>query len=116
MSESPATLSIDGKDYVILPRAEYLKLVQGSPRSVVLKDARSVVRARLGSNLRQARKTASLTQAELAERLGISQAMVSAAEAGRQRVAERYVARVLKACGLPKDWSASKSSRGKSSR
>jgi ribosome-binding protein aMBF1 (putative translation factor) len=113
MAESPATLNVDGKDYVVLPRAEYLKLVQGSAKPETLNDARSVVRAALGSNLRAARKVAGLTQSELAERLDISQAMVSAAEAGRQRVAERYVARVLKACGLPKDWKPATTARRK---
>ena len=113
MSESPATLNIDGKHYVILPRAEYLKLVQSSAKPETLKDARSVVRAALGTNLRSARKVAGLTQIELAERLDISQAMVSAAEAGRERVAERYVARVLKACGLPKDWTPATTARRK---
>jgi ribosome-binding protein aMBF1 (putative translation factor) len=111
MSDSPATLSINGKDYVVLPRAEYLKLVQKSPKAPVLRDARLKVRASLGTSLRKAREAADLTQTELASRLGISQAMVSAAEAGRQRVAERYVARVLKACGLPKDWTPGRPAR-----
>jgi hypothetical protein len=34
--------------------------------------------------------------------------MVSGAESGTISVSERYVAAVLKACGLPTDWSAPK--------
>ena len=45
-----------------------------------------------------------LTQAELAKKLGVKQPIVSKAECGTGRVGERYIARVLKACGLPKDW------------
>jgi transcriptional regulator with XRE-family HTH domain len=52
----------------------------------------------------EARQAARLTQAQLAKRLGRSQAMVSQAESGTSRVSERYVSKVLDACGLQQDW------------
>jgi transcriptional regulator with XRE-family HTH domain len=54
--------------------------------------------------LRAARDKAGLSQPELAKKLRKSQSMVAGAEAGRVRVGERYVAAVLRACKLPKDW------------
>jgi transcriptional regulator with XRE-family HTH domain len=56
-----------------------------------------------GSNwadrVRRARKDAGITQAELARRLGKSQAFVSQAESGATRIGPRYVDAVLRACG-----------------
>ena len=96
-------LTLDGKSYVILPKAEYLKLRRGDtpPHTV---DAIEYARAAIGVDLRTAREAAGLTQADLAKKLRKSQTMVSQAEAGNVSVGERYVASVLKACGLPKDW------------
>jgi ribosome-binding protein aMBF1 (putative translation factor) len=98
-------VKLDGKEYVILPKAEYLKLRKGDtpPRTV---DAIDFARASIGADLRAAREAAEMTQAELAMKLKKSQTMVSQAEAGHVSVGERYVAAVLKACGLPKGWKA----------
>jgi transcriptional regulator with XRE-family HTH domain len=63
-------------------------------------------RASLGEKLRKARKEAGLTQAELAKRLGKSQALVSSVERGADSAGERYVKAVLEACWLPPDWRA----------
>ena len=104
MAESPGSLSIDGKKYVVLPRSEYQRLVNAAGPAA-LKNARKVLRSSIGASLRDARETAGLTQVQLAAKLRVTQPMVAAAESGKGRVAERYVARVLKACGLPKDWS-----------
>jgi DNA-binding XRE family transcriptional regulator len=96
-------LKLDGKTYVILPKAEYLRLRRGdTPPDTV--DAISFARTAISNDLRAARDAAGLTQAQLAEKLDKSQTMVSLAEAGNVSVGERYVASVLKACGLPKDW------------
>jgi ribosome-binding protein aMBF1 (putative translation factor) len=100
------TLTIRGTEYVVLPRAEYLKQVGMVPPGSV--EALSYVRASVAEGLRAARETAGLTQGELADKLGKSQTLVSQAEGGRERVGERYVASVLKACGLPKDWKPAK--------
>jgi hypothetical protein len=43
MASSPGTLSIDGKDYVVLPKADYLRLV-GKTASAKLEDARGALR------------------------------------------------------------------------
>lgn len=96
------TLKIAGVDYVVIPRAEYLKQVGSVPPGSV--KALPYVRESIATALRAAREHAGLKQAELAEKLGKSQTLISQAEGGRGRVGERYVAAVLKACGLPKDW------------
>lgn len=100
-------IMLDSKEYVILPKAEYVKLSKGAvpPDSI---DAIAHADASIGTNLKLAREASGLTQEQLAERLGKSQAMVSGAENGRVRVSARYVAAVLKACGLPSTWTASK--------
>lgn len=57
--------------------------------------------------MRLAREQAELTQAALAGKLGVTQAMVSRAESGTARVSSAYIGRVLKACKLPPDWTRS---------
>jgi ribosome-binding protein aMBF1 (putative translation factor) len=100
-------LKLDGKTYVILPKAEYLRLRRGeTPPNTV--DAIEYARASIGADLRAAREHAGLTQEELATKLRKSQTMVSQAEAGHVSVGERYIASVLKACRLPKDWRPTK--------
>jgi DNA-binding XRE family transcriptional regulator len=98
------SIRIAGTEYVIVSKAEYLDLrrAAGVPAGSV--DAVDHAQTSIGRGLHAARTKAKLTQGELAKRLDVSQAMVSGAERGRVRIAERYVASVLKACGLPKDW------------
>jgi DNA-binding XRE family transcriptional regulator len=63
------------------------------------------VRAKvLAPRLRAARRQAGLTQTQLAERMGRSQALVSLAERGALRIGTPYLRTVLEACGLPSDW------------
>jgi ribosome-binding protein aMBF1 (putative translation factor) len=100
---SAAKLRIADQDLVVLTRTDYLRLVEAAGPSA-LKDAREVARASIGASLRRAREIAGLTQTTLAKRLRVSQPLVAAAESGKARVGERYAARLLKACGLPKDW------------
>jgi len=104
-------LTIAGVDYVVIPRAEYLRLQDLHPDGAV--DAHAFLRGSIATDLRAAREAAKLTQAELAERMGKSQTMVSQAESGSARVSERYVRNVLKACGLPDDWSGQKVTKRK---
>jgi ribosome-binding protein aMBF1 (putative translation factor) len=96
------TLTVGGVEYVVIPKAEYLRM-QGTPLPPGTVDAHAYVRGSIAEALKQARDAAGLTQAELAERMGKSQTMISQAESGAARVSERYVASVLKACGLPPD-------------
>jgi ribosome-binding protein aMBF1 (putative translation factor) len=101
------TILLEGTEYVILPKAEYLRLrdrKETVPAGAV--DAVAHADASLRANLRRAREAAGLTQEQLASLLGKSQAMVSGVENGRVRFSKRYVAAVLEACGLPEDWSA----------
>jgi ribosome-binding protein aMBF1 (putative translation factor) len=117
------TIVIENKEYVILPKADYLRLSERQDafpgetpaivpapttpqrgREAATVDAIAYANATLAANLRRARETAGLTQEQLAKRLGKSQAMVSGAEGGRVRVSTRYVAAVVKACGLPEGW------------
>ena len=64
-----------------------------------------------GAFLAAARHAAGLTQAELAERLGKSQTLVSLAERGRVWTGDAYRSDVLKACGLPGTWKPKKGSK-----
>jgi len=57
-----------------------------------------------GAFLLAARRAAGLTQTQLAERLGKSQALVSLTERGKTWTGDPYRLDVLKACGLPVDW------------
>jgi ribosome-binding protein aMBF1 (putative translation factor) len=109
----PQTIKLGSTEYVILPKAEYLRLqkVAGVPAGSV--DAIEFTRASIGRDLRAAREHAKLTQAELADKLGKSQPMISGAESGAISVSERYVRSVLKACKLPEDWNGAKPKRSK---
>lgn len=100
---APAILQIDGKDYVVLPKADYVRLTNAAGPDG-LQDAHAFVRASIAADLRKAREQAGLSQSALAKKLAVTQPMVSATEAGRTRVSEKYVRRVLKACKLPPDW------------
>jgi len=98
------TLHIDGDEYVALPKADYLRLVgKVAPGAV---DALEYVLGALGRNLKAAREHAGFTQAQLAKKVGKAQTTVSGSESGKIRVSEKYVAKVLKVCGLPVDWKA----------
>lgn len=96
------TLHIDGREYVVVPKAEYLRLVKGEPRN----EALEFTMVALGRDLKAAREHAGLSQVELAAKLKKAQATVSGSENGRIRVGEDYVRKVLKVCGLPADWKA----------
>jgi len=101
------TLTVGGIEYVVIPKVDYLMLRDsGRPAGAV--DAHTFVRGSIAADLRAAREAAGLTQAELAEKLGKSQTLVSQAESGTARVSERYVRTVLKACRLPADWTGTK--------
>jgi ribosome-binding protein aMBF1 (putative translation factor) len=108
-------ITVRGVEFVVIPRAEYLRLQSGTlPAGSV--DAHTFVQQSIATDLRAARESAGLTQAQLAERMHKSQTMVSQAESGAMRVSERYVRTVLKACRLPMDWNGSKPSRAKKRR
>ena len=110
--QSVGTLTVGGVEYVVIPKAEYLRMRDsGVPADAV--DAHGFVRGSIAADLRAARETAGLTQAELAKKLGKSQTMVSQAESGAARVSERYVRTVLKACRLHADWNGAKARGGK---
>lgn len=59
---------------------------------------------RLGDRLRRAREYAGLEQRELADRAGISQATISAAETGRQRPHRSTLVLIAAATGVALDW------------
>jgi ribosome-binding protein aMBF1 (putative translation factor) len=101
---------IDGREFVALLKADYLKLTGRTARRLGKRlpkgavDAIEYTRSSIARALRGAREHAGLTQTALARKLRKSQSMVSGAESGHVSVGERYVAAVLKACGLPPDW------------
>lgn len=109
----PPTVKIGKTEYVILPKAEYLRLQGQAGIPAGSAEAVAFGRASIGATLRDAREHAGLTQAELAKKLRKSQPMVSGAESGSISVSERYVSTVLKACGLPADWTGPKRVSGK---
>ena len=90
---------IGGVDFVLVPAARGAIGLSASPSRAVNAAANATTR-----RLWEARREAGLTQAQLAKRLGRSQATVSQAESGRSRVSERYVNRVLEACQLKAGW------------
>ncbi len=94
-------ITIDGAEYIAIPRADYLRLSSEIDGAV---DALTFGRASLGRSLKAARDHAGLTQAELAKKLKKAQATVSGSESGKIQVSSKYVAKVLKVCGLPEDW------------
>jgi ribosome-binding protein aMBF1 (putative translation factor) len=96
-------LTIEGLEYVAIPRADYLRLVD-SDEPV---EAVPFTLGALGRNLKAAREHAGFSQAQLAKKLGKAQTTVSGSENGKVQVSEKYVAKVLKVCGLPEDWKAS---------
>ena len=110
------TIKLGKSEYIIIPKAEYLRLqsVAGIPAGSV--DAIEYARASIGASLKAAREHAGLTQAELAKTLKKSQPMISGAENGSIKVSERYVRTVLKACGLPEDWTGPDAKRRKRAR
>jgi DNA-binding XRE family transcriptional regulator len=100
------TLTIEGREYVAIPRAEYERT-----HPVEKGNALAFIEASLVGNLKLARTEAGLTQAALADAIGVSQAMVANAEAGRTSVSDKYAMRVLKACNLPDDWAPKKAAK-----
>lgn len=94
---------------VVIVKVDNRRDVYGSKRSARSPEpgpveATSFIASSIASNIRMARFDAGLTQAALAERLGVGQTMVAGAEAGRIAIGERYVVAVLKACGQPADY------------
>jgi transcriptional regulator with XRE-family HTH domain len=59
---------------------------------------------RLGDKIRRAREYAGLEQRELANRAGISQATISAAETGRARPHRSTLILIAQATGVSYDW------------
>ena len=55
---------------------------------------------RAGHLIREARRRAGLTQAELAERIGTTQSAVARLERGRSAPSAERLARIVRACGL----------------
>lgn len=122
MKTEPVHVHLDSGEYVIIPRAEYQRLLEGAgdapkhaplplgsasagkPEGLPLAEAKAAVLREMGRRVRSAREQAELTQAALASKLGVTQAMVSRAESGTARVSSAYIGRVLKACKLPPDW------------
>lgn len=108
LADQPQTIRIGRSRYVVIAKAEYdeLRARAGLPAGSV--DAVDYAERAIARTLRQARMHAELTQAELATKLGVRQSMVSQAETGAMSVSDRYLRRVLDACGLSDDWHGTK--------
>jgi transcriptional regulator with XRE-family HTH domain len=103
-------LKIDGIDFVLISAEEFLRLGGDEWRLTGLPRRRASENP-IATRVREARKHAGLTQAQLAMRLDKSQTLVSQAESGRAQVNDRYVGAVLKACGLRRTWGLSRGDR-----
>ncbi len=97
-----ASFRMNNQEYVILSLKEYERLGGAAPAGAV--EAAPYIERSIANGLRAARRSAGLTQSQLAARMGKSQAMISAAENARVRVGERFIKAVLRACHLPADW------------
>jgi ribosome-binding protein aMBF1 (putative translation factor) len=100
-------LHIAGGDYVVVPRAEYMRLVASAVTAsdgVSVSEAKAMALREMGRRVRLARQHVGLTQADLAKKLGCTQAMVSRAESGTVSVSSRFLDRVHRACKLAADW------------
>ena len=89
--------------YVMVPKAFVRTSLQGKPPRNF---ASEYIRWSLGQDLRAARLFAGLNQKALAAKIGKGQSTVSMAEKGTIRVSSAYVRAVIRATGVPKDWSA----------
>jgi len=104
------SIEIGGVQCLIVPAADYEALRERAQSAderapmPALRKPRDIART-----LRDARRTAGISQRQLAERLGRSQSMVSQAERGSARLGERYLRAVLDACGQSDSWVASAS-------
>lgn len=92
------TANINGKEYVLVPREEYLKAKYPNLEDAVLYATKS-----LGDKLRKIREYGGFTQQQLAEKLGCSQSMVANAESGKTVVGGKYLQRVCGICGAEPD-------------
>ena len=90
-------IRVGGVDFELVPAA---RTTSGTRSDVVRSRGAPSTKRKLW----KARRAAGLTQAQLAKRLGRSQAMVSQAESGHTYVGERYLRKVLEACELPPEW------------
>ena len=90
-------IRVGGVDFELVPAA---RTTSGTRSDIVRSRGAPSTQRRLW----KARREAGLTQAQLAKRLGLSQAMVSQAESGHTYVSERYLRKVLEACELPPEW------------
>lgn len=75
MKTEPVFLHLDEGDYVLIPRAEYLRLCGGAdaaPEGLPLAHAKAAVIAEMGKRVRLAREQSGLTQAALAQRLKVT--------------------------------------------
>jgi hypothetical protein len=103
-------MTIADRAFVAVP-VEVLQNLLRAPRSVPSKEvppgsveALAFAGEAIARHLKAARRTAGLTQGEIAARMGISQTRVSLGERGAVPVSTVFVKRWLSACGLPEDW------------
>ncbi len=92
-------IRVGGESYCLIPKGEYLRLLREAGRRSV--DAVEYAKMSIGRNLRQKRKRAGLTQAEVAFKAGIRAETLSRIENGRGNPTVVTVRRILSALGLP---------------
>lgn len=107
-ASSTIAISIGGSDYIAVPVAEYRRLVGSPADGLAGTDAAAYANQRITRTLKAARRHAGLTQSALADKLHVGQGHIANSEAGRERFGVGFVARWIKACGLPADWKPGK--------
>jgi DNA-binding XRE family transcriptional regulator len=98
-SGAPRDVELDGRRYVLVPKAEFERLLQEADRPRA--DAASFVNDPLGPELRARRRRAGLTLAQVAQRAGIAAETLSRIENGRSDPSLGTLRCVLRALEVP---------------
>lgn len=85
---------IDGKKYIMLPVEVLNKLLSATNSG----NYKSIIKDEICERLREARKSAQLTQRELANILDVSHQLISQAENGNLNIGESFVRKFFDAC------------------
>lgn len=101
----PATLTIDGRDYIVVPREDFERLTGAKAPKLPRADkqgrrpARSALRATFAQSLIRRRIAAGLTQKQIAEQAGIATETLSRIETGKHRPQAATVEKIAGALG-----------------
>lgn len=104
-------LHISG-DFVLVPRAEYDRMRALDTPGLGIDETLDAIDREIGRRAKLARTHRGLTVAALAGLLRIAPEVLTAVESGSRRMSSRTLLRLLKACGLPADWTPAPRRKG----